>query len=116
VTDVPLVIDSKDELLALHRMLLHAKFLPNDLDEFRGSPLIAAIERRLAQSLSTLNERWTLGLVDDAPHVVEAVEARIRRADDWWASATFEDRRQFVTDLVAPFDISERLLMALVSR
>lgn len=114
VTDTSVLIADRDELLALHRMLLHAKFTPDDLDEFRGSPFIAAIERRLAEALSAQHDGSVVGRLDDAPHVIAAVRARIQRTGSWWSSASGEDRRRFVRDLITPYEASEELLASLV--
>jgi hypothetical protein len=103
-----LSIDDYDQLMALHRVMMEAKFTtdPNDFD-IQGSPLVAAIAHQIVKSLTEM----------DSGKTGEAARSK------WQAWRTISPERrtlsaseqtQYVKDLVSPLLISDELIRQLI--
>ncbi|RZU51198.1 hypothetical protein EV385_3005 [Krasilnikovia cinnamomea] len=106
------VLDSIDEIRALHRMLIERKFDGTE-DEFFGSPFIAAVQHRLADALTTAepSKPWAAWR-DAAGHSekIDKVRNHIAGLGRFWAEANVTTRRQCVRDLLAPLLPDDTLL------
>lgn len=105
------------ELLALHRIVLEAKFHndPDDRD-IADSPIAAALANRIVEALQNAEalrgkpervsewERWRK--VDFKGRFLENTVSYLRRHDKW-SSMSQTERRDMAATLLAPFQISE---------
>ena len=108
-------IEGHDEVLWLHNMLMEYKF--GDLDgRYAGSPIIAAIQRRLADALEAAHpdQRWReWRKADGHADGVEVVRRHLAGAGTWWQEADPEKRAAYVRDLLAPLRPSDQLVVEL---
>jgi len=83
---------------------------------YAGSPFIAAIQNRLADALEAASSGtgWTDWRAAER-HVdrVEAVRRHLSTADQWWEDMSFEQRGDYVRDVLAPLRLSDELLVEL---
>ncbi|MEV0899532.1 hypothetical protein [Actinoplanes sp. NPDC049802] len=97
------VLDSINEIRALHRLLIERKFDGTE-NEFFGSPLIAAVQHRLADALATAepSKPWAAWR-DTAGHSekIDKVRNHIAGLGRFWAEADATTRRKYVLDLLA---------------
>jgi len=113
----PVWVEGYYEVLALHRMLFECKF--DDLDStYAGSPFIAAIQHRLADSLEAADpgQGWREWRKAEAhSHRVEAVRVHLAGSGKWWQDSGPEERAKYVRDLLAPLRLTEGLLAELTA-
>jgi hypothetical protein len=111
----PVVIEDYYEALALHKMLIHAKFESDVDDEYVGSPYIAGVQRRLADALQAATPGPGWGRWRDASeheHRLPGVRAQVVRT---LPSVPADKRRQFVLDVFAPLLPSSDLVNELLA-
>lgn len=109
-------IKDKNELIALHRCLLEAKFNPNPNDlDIAGSPIAARIANKVVEELSVIDsEAW-----DEW----RKAENHLDRIDNLKTSLKFQnlssivkhtERKEFVINALAPLIADEELVEVLV--
>ena len=107
-----------NEVLALHRMLYKRKFLDGPTDEFFGSPLIAAVQRRLLAALAQDDpEGWAVWGSTVPSHVTDRIADHTGSGSSkWWDGASETDRAAFVADCAAPHTLTTDTIESLVRR
>lgn len=121
MTSKVLEVVGNNELLALHRGLMEARFceVPNDPD-VSGSPILSEIHRKLVEVIvagetvrSTEQWRQWLQLSDDRREWNVALDRAIHSTR--WKGLDGDEKRKLALDLLSPFDVSEAGLMSFVS-
>jgi hypothetical protein len=117
-------IDSYDELLALHRALMEAKFSesPND-PAIQGSSLLSSIsnctvEALIAAEISKEGERarvkwqkWRHFTLERREYKI--VQAKLR-SETAWKSWSSPEQVKYVQDLISPLQASEEIIDTLL--
>jgi hypothetical protein len=111
----PVVIDDYYEALALHKMLMVAKF-ESDVDNiYVGSPFVAAVQRRLVEALQAATPGPGCAQWRDAG----AHEWRLPKVRAYLArtlpSVAVDKRREFLLDVLAPLLPSNELVAELLA-
>ena len=115
----PLIIDNLGELLALHRIIIEARFNqdPRDLDVRRGS-IVVELANKVVSLLKENDETadWSEWLVaDEHPYIIETITKRIEEDyDGIWANLEQHEKPEFIEYLAAPFKPSKQLIEKLV--
>lgn len=118
-------IDSYDELMALHRALMEAKFSesPND-PAIQGSSLLSSMADRVVEALITMEvskegelsrakwQQWRL--LTPARREYKIVQAKLRSESAWknWSSSA---QVKYVKDLISPLQASEEIIETLLT-
>jgi hypothetical protein len=117
-------IDSYDELRALHRALMEAKFSesPND-PAIQGSPLLSSISNRVVEALIAIEitkegeisrakwQEWRQ--LTPIRREYKIVRAKLRSEAAWknWSSP---EKIKYVKDLISPLQASEEIIDTLL--
>lgn len=106
---IDLHVETDDELYALGRAIMEAKFSGNADDELvPASSLVASVAKRLAAALTSRRPDWGtwFHLTPDRPEWRSALLHTISQRR-WWKSANATDRRSYIEALLAPFVTSD---------
>ena len=118
---VKLEITEYPVLLALHRVIMEAKFNPSVNDKLiLGSPFVAKIANQVAEAIiesEVLNgdeaarDRW-VNWSQLTPHRREWAITILHILDhrDSWNSLDSEKKREFATLFLSPFSLTEEML------
>lgn len=111
-------IKDKNELLALHKVLMAAKFHPEpNLPECQGNPLVASIADRVCETLIEIErsagnkkavaewERWRTA---DMERLESKLLLKRISASNWWSSADENSRRTFINAFMAPLKLNDK--------
>ena len=122
-----LIIDNKDELNALLKLLVTMKFdtPPEISSQFAGSPLIAeVIEKTYLATIESFRKyhqaSWAIGLEKELSENHESVITAIEKIIDFekkrWGSPTEEQKREYITTLTRPYKIDNEVFEYLLKR
>jgi hypothetical protein len=112
------------ELLALHRVVMEAKFSddPNDR-AIQGSPFVAAIANRVLEALIAMDIekegesaglRWQNWRQVTPDYRQYQITKTILQSNTVWKTWDFDDQVKYVKDLVSPLQISDELIETLL--
>ncbi len=118
-------IDNYYELMALHRVIMEAKFSidPNDL-EIQLSPMVAKIADQVVEVLIEMEvikegessrlkwQEWREISPDRREYQI--VQTKIK-SEVLWKTWSFNEQKTYVRNLFSPFQISDELISELVS-
>jgi hypothetical protein len=118
-------IDNYYELMALHRVIMEAKFSidPNDL-EIQRSPMVANIANQVVEALIDMEvskegessrskwQEWRKFSPDRREYKI--VQAKIK-SEALWKTWSFDEQKTYIKDLVSPLQISDELVSQLIS-
>jgi hypothetical protein len=118
-------IGNYDELMALHRVIMEAKFCPDPNDLLiQGSPLVSAIANRVVEVLKVMDldkegeaarQKWQeWRQISPERREYRLVKSRIR-SDTFWKNWNLEEQKMYVRDLVSPLQISDELINQLLN-
>lgn len=113
------------ELMALHRVVLEAKFSENPNNPaIQGSPFVATIANQVIEALMSVDiskegessrvkwQAWRT--ISPERREYQIVKAKIR-AEALWKTWSFDEQVNYVRILVSPFQISDELINDLLS-
>jgi hypothetical protein len=118
-------ISNYDELIALHRVVMEAKFSidPND-PAIQGSPLVAIIADQVIEALMNVEiskegeasrikwQRWRE--ISPERREYQIIQDKIR-AEALWKAWSFDEQADYIKILVSPLTISEELINELIN-
>jgi hypothetical protein len=118
-------ISNYDELMALHRVVMEAKFSidPND-SAIQGSPLVALIADQVVEALMSVEigkegeasrvkwQKWRE--ISPERREYQIIQAKIK-AEALWKTWSFDEQVNYIKFLVSPFQISDELINELIS-
>ncbi len=118
-------ISNYDELMALHRVVMEAKFSidPND-SAIQGSPLVATISDQVVEALMNIEiskegeasrvkwQKWRE--ISPERREYQIIQAKIR-AEASWKAWSFDEQTGYIKILVSPLTISEELINELIN-
>jgi hypothetical protein len=118
-------IDNYDELMALHRALMEAKFSesPNDL-AVQGSSLLSKIANNVVESLTAMDiekdgesstakwQKWREVIPERREYKI--VQAKLKSESSWieWDQS---EQIEYVQSLFSPLQASEEIISALLN-
>jgi hypothetical protein len=117
-------IDDYDQLMALHRVMMEAKFTtdPNDSD-IQGSPLVAAIAHQIVETLAEMDSgktgeaarsKWQAWrTISPERREYQIIQTKLSSAPGW-RTLSASEQTQYVKDLVSPLLISDELIRQLI--
>jgi hypothetical protein len=119
------LIDNYYELMALHRVIMEAKFNvdPNDL-EIQLSPMVAKIANQVVEVLIEMEvskngessrskwQEWRKVSSDRREYQI--VQTKVK-SEALWKTWSFDEQAIYVKDLVSPLQISDELISELIS-
>jgi hypothetical protein len=117
-------IDDYDQLMALHRVMMEAKFTldPNDRD-IQGSPLVAAIAHQIVESLTDMDSgktgaaarsKWQAWrTISPERREYQIIQAKLN-SESAWRKLSAAEQTQYVKDLASPLLISDQLIRELI--
>jgi hypothetical protein len=119
------LIDNYDELMALHRALMEAKFSesPNDL-AVQGSSLLSRIANNVVESLTAMDiekdgesstakwQKWREVIPERREYKI--VQAKLKSESSWieWDQS---EQIEYVQSLFSPLQASEEIISALLN-
>lgn len=118
-------INNYYELMALHRVIMEAKFSidPNDL-EIQRSPMVANIANQVVEALIEMEvskegessrskwQEWRRFSTDRREYKI--IQTKIK-AEALWKTWSLDDQKTYVKDLISPLQISDELISKLIS-
>jgi hypothetical protein len=115
-----MIIESDYELLALHSVLYEARFRtdPSD-DEIPGSGILAELHKRIVDALLQIETkrgetRFAEWLAGDHTPEIDIAKARLQKVSPRWGKFSAQVKREYILNLVAPFQISEEKIAELI--
>ncbi|WP_269539542.1 hypothetical protein [Cerasicoccus fimbriatus] len=112
------VINTKTELLALHRVFIEAKFSldPNDFD-IGPSSIVSALYDSIFQALKKDGQNWDKWLENQRPRILKAVKLGVARIQECeWQKWSHERRVEYVSDYASPLTLSSAEIEMLISK
>jgi hypothetical protein len=111
-------IKDKNELLALHKVLMAAKFHPeSNLPECQGNPLVASIANRVCETLIDIERaagniksvaEWEQWRTADMERLESKLLLKRISESNWWPSADESSRRTFINAFMAPLKLNDK--------
>jgi hypothetical protein len=117
-------IDDYDQLMALHRVMMEAKFTPEPNDrDIQGSPLVAAIADQIVECLTDMDSaktgaaarsKWQAWrTISPERREYQIIQAKLN-SESAWRKLSAAEQTQYVKDLVSPLLISDQLIRELI--
>jgi hypothetical protein len=120
-----LSIDNYDELMALHRVIMEAKFSlePNDV-VIQGSPLVSAVANQVIEALIEMEvekegesarlkwQKWRQ--ISYERREYQLIQSKLR-SDTSWKTWNVDEKAKYVKDLASPLQISDELISELLN-
>ncbi len=114
------LINNYNELMALHRVVMEAKFSlqPND-PGIQGSPLVSMIANQTIESLIEMEvekegeaarlkwQEWRKISPDRKEY--QFIQAKLK-SDASWKTWSFDEQAKYVKDLASPLEITDELV------
>jgi hypothetical protein len=120
-----LSIDNYDELMALHRVIMEAKFSlePNDA-VIQGSPLVSAVANRVVGALIEIEvgkegesarlkwQKWREMSYERREY--QLIQSKLK-SDTSWKAWNIDEKVKYLKDLASPLQISDELISELLN-
>jgi hypothetical protein len=118
-------IDNYDELRALHRVVMEAKFSaePND-PVIQGSPLVSTVANQVVEALiemevgkdgETSRLKWReWRKISPERREYQIIQSKLK-SDASWKTWNFNEQVKYVKDLASPLQITDELVSGLLN-
>lgn len=95
--DTPFTVEKTEELIALHRVFIEAKFSPNPNDRDIGaSPIVCELYKRIFDRLKADGNDWDGWLKNQKNRFLQTVRSNLKGIASWeWQKWTEEKKKMY---------------------